>query len=164
MPHSVEIEHAVLSRMRADLTRPRWWHTVWGRVAIVTSVFAVGGLAVAGTIWLSDEPVTQPMVVHCFAQAAIHADGTYEGVAVAMSDGNAAEAIDNAQQTCADVWASGALDPSHDPLATDLPPGVVPDAFTTCVMSDGTAAVIPGRISCLRLKLHPLDSQSGVQQ
>lgn len=155
MPRSAAIEDLVVNAMRTDLTRPKWWATLWGRVTIIGSLIAFAGFAVAGIAIFDRAPVTQDLVVHCFATPAINPDGTYRGTAVAISNGTGSMSIDDAVSVCSDVWASGAMSTDNDPLSPANVTGEVPATFTTCVMSDGTAAVIPGSVTCSRLKLHP---------
>ncbi|APZ33062.1 hypothetical protein BOH66_01175 [Microbacterium aurum] len=62
--------------------------------------------------------------------------------------------IDDAVETCRQMWASGRFE-SDDPLNPSPTPGAVPEAFTTCVTDDGIAAIVPGRVECSVLKLHP---------
>lgn len=156
MPHSALIEDVVVGQMREDLTRPKWWATMWGRISIAGSVVAIIGVAAAGMIALNQAPVTQQLIVHCFATPTINSGG-YDGTAVAISDGGQSVPINDALRVCRDVWASGALAPGKDPLSAEQTTAAVPESFTACVMADGSAAVIPGRIACSELHLHPLE-------
>lgn len=155
MPHSAAIEDVIVNAMRADLTRPKWWATMWGRVTIIGSLVGFAGLAIAGVVILDRAPVTQELVVHCFATPAINPDGTYQGTAVAISSGTGSMRIDDAIRVCSDVWASGAMSTDKDPLSATDASAEVPASLTTCVMADGSAAVIPGSVTCSSLKLHP---------
>ncbi|MFX6201627.1 hypothetical protein ABTF50_19710, partial [Acinetobacter baumannii] len=61
-------------------------------------------------------------------------------------------------------WAAGSLH-EQDPLNPTPAPAEVPDEFTVCVTREGSAAVVPGRIECSVLKLHPYDENlSGESQ
>ncbi|MFW1123238.1 hypothetical protein ACEV8Z_24720, partial [Vibrio parahaemolyticus] len=52
VPHGAEIEDLLVSRMREDLARPRWWRTVRGRIAIAVGSVAIASTAIAGVVLL----------------------------------------------------------------------------------------------------------------
>lgn len=124
-------------------------------ITVVPAVLLAAGLTTAAIATLL--PVTDKNVVHCFARAELHDDGSYPGtrVAVAAPNGGGTVPVEDAIAACAQAWKNGALDPTEAdgvPGGNGTPPppprpgrdGDVPAEFTVCVMRDGTAGVVPG--------------------
>ncbi|THG33251.1 hypothetical protein [Naasia lichenicola] len=136
-------------------------HTRRRRIAIV-SVLA-GSLVLAGTtagaVLLNGQTVTDKTIVQCASSAERNADGSLPGSASAISaDSVGAGRIDDAIAVCSDMWRQGVLQPGFDPVATPNGSGTVPDDLTVCVMSDGSAAVVPGRAGiCESIGLAPIE-------
>lgn len=137
------IEHAVAN----EVPRSRRL-----RAPIVAGVGAaavlVGGSATAYV--LTQRPVTETSLVHCFSRAELTAGGEFPGVSVAAahpSDGTVP--MNEAVETCARVWRDGLLDPAA-PIGASLPEPdqqrttEPPSPLTVCVMPDGSGAVVPG--------------------
>ena len=137
------IEHAVASERPR---RPR------ARLPIAAGVGAAVALAggTAAAIVLTQEPVTDSSLVHCFSRAELDTQGNYPGtaVAVAAADGGPVPVVD-ARAACRQAWLHGILDPSAEigaPLPDPNPSRrmAVPTELAVCVMPDGSAAVVPG--------------------
>lgn len=158
MPRSEQIEGVLVARMRADLTRPKWWHTLRGRMlfAAGTSVVLLGG-AVAAVTLLDSRDVTDTAVVHCLDRDSRNLDGSLPGSAVSLAAPEGVVAIDDAIAACKSLWAAGAFS-GTDPLEPSPTSVDVPEQFTLCVTDAGAAAVVPGRVECSVLKLHPYES------
>lgn len=137
------------------------------RVAIV--VPAVIGVLVltAGALVVAHSTVSDKSAVTCVARAEKNFWGEMPGTRVTMLNADSADGsdgpvpINDALATCSDLWAQHLLDASipsgvnHDPVdrAFSYP---VPSPLSVCVMSDGTAAVIPGPESaCASLGFSP---------
>ncbi|WP_106816716.1 hypothetical protein [Microbacterium timonense] len=161
MPHSAAVEDLLVERMRRDLTKPKWWRTVWGRVTIAAGAVVVAGTAVAAVVLLEARPVSDTAIVQCMESASRNLDGTLSGSAVSIAAPDGVLPIDDAVGICEQMWASGAFE-NTDPLDPSPTPGTVPSEFTTCVTDEGTAAVVPGRIECSALQLHPYDPEAPV--
>lgn len=155
-PHSDLIGQLVLEQIEHDLAHPRrrWWQTFWGRIGIVAAAFAVVSPAVAAVILLQPKPVTETAVVHCLSTDHRNADGTLPGPLVSIATPTGQLDIEDAIETCKQVWASGSMQ-ATDKLSPTHPPGAVPSSFTICVTEDGEAAVVPARVECSTLRLHP---------
>lgn len=155
MPHGPEIEELLITRMRSDLSRRPWYSRWYGRLGITGAglvVLAAGG--VAALTLLSPEHVTDSFVVHCLSEAKVNSAGTLPGAAATVASPDGVLAIDDAVAMCEQMWEAGAL-VNSDPLEPDPTPGEVPSVFTMCVTDNGEAAVVPGRIECSVLRLHP---------
>jgi len=64
--------------------------------------------------------------------------------------------IDNAIALCRQMWEQGVLNAKHDALSTGTT-SPVPPVLSVCVMSDGSAAVIPApETACMQMGLAPL--------
>lgn len=159
MPHGAAIEDLLVERMHSDLTRPKWWRTVWGRVAIGGGALLVVSTGVAGVMLLESRSVSETVVVHCLESASRNLDGSLSGAAVSLAAPDGVVSLTDAVSTCEEMWASGRFT-SDDPLNPTPAPGVIPEEFTTCVTDDGSAAVVPGRIECSALNLHPYDPKA----
>lgn len=158
MPRGAAIEEMLVAKMRADLTRPRWWQTITGRIAIGGgALLLMGTTAVAGVILLDSRHVDDTSVVHCLDRGSRNLDGSLPGAAMSVASPNGVVPLDDAVAACRMMWESGALE-SSDPLDPNPTPGVAPSQFTVCVTDTGAAAVVPGRIECSVLKLHPYES------
>lgn len=155
MPHGASIEDALISRMRADLSRQPWYSRWFGKLMIFGGaglILAGGGIAAVRL--LSPEPVTDSFVVHCLSEADVHADGSFPGAAANVASPDGILPVDDAVALCKQMWEAGALG-SADPLDANPEPGRAPEEFTTCVTATGEAAIVPGRIECSVLRLHP---------
>lgn len=112
------------------------------------AVALAGGTAAA--IVLTREPVTDPSLVHCLARPELDATGLYPGTAVAATGAtDGPVSIEDARAACAEAWRHGILDPAAEPGAplpdpTQAQRTAVPAELSVCVMSDGSAAVVPG--------------------
>lgn len=155
MPHGAAIEDLLVQNMRDDLTRPKWWQTWTGRFAIVGASALVVSTGVAGVSLLQSRPVDDTTIVHCLENASRNLDGTLSGYAATIASEDGKLNVTDAVGLCEQMWAAGTFT-SDDPLNPTPDPGVVPEAFTTCVTEDGSAAVVPGRIECSALGLFPL--------
>ena len=122
------------------------------RLPIAAGVGAVVALAggTAAAIVLTQEPVTDTSLVHCLARAELDAQGNYPGTAVAVTTANnGPPSVADARAACSQAWQHGILDPSAE-IGAQLPDpdparrGTVPAELAVCVMSDGSAAVVPG--------------------
>jgi hypothetical protein len=135
-------------------------------VGLGAAVALAGGTAAAYV--LTQRPVTETSLVHCFSRAELSAAGEFPGTSVAVTvpsrhaDGPAP--IEDALAACAQAWQDGLLDPSA-PIGAPLPDpdprrnAAVPDQLAVCVTPDGAAAVVPGGpAACATLEL-PLREQ-----
>lgn len=156
MPHRREVQDLLIERMRRDLTRPRWWKTVWGRLSIAGGVLVVAGAGVAGVVLLEQRPVSDTSIVYCLEGPYRNPDGTLSGAGASVATPDGVVSIKDAEAMCRQMWESGAF-AETDPLSTTSAPGVAPSEFTTCVTDEGEAAVVPGRIECSVLRLHPFE-------
>jgi hypothetical protein len=154
MPHHREVQDLLIERMRRDLSRPKWWKTIWGRLGIAGGVLTVAGAGVAAVILLDERPVSETSVVHCLEGPYRNSDGSLSGAAASVATPDGVVAIEDAEALCIEMWKGGAFE-DRDPLSATAPPGVAPTKFTTCVTDDGEAAVVPGVIECSVLRLHP---------
>ncbi|MFJ4223524.1 hypothetical protein [Microbacterium sp. NPDC089695] len=154
MPHHREVQDLLIEQMRRDLSRPVWWKTLWGRLSIAGGVLVIAGAGVAGVVLLDERPVSETGVVHCLEGPYRNPDGSLSGAAASIATPEGVIAIDDAEALCTQMWEAGAFE-DNDPLSATPTPGVAPTEFTTCVTDDGTAAVVPGRIECSVLRLHP---------
>ncbi|WP_314094779.1 hypothetical protein [Microbacterium foliorum] len=157
MPHHREVQDLLVEQMRRDLSRSRWWNTLWGRLSIAGGVLAVAGAGVAGVVLLDERPVTETAIVHCLEGPYRNSDGTLSGAAASVATPDGVVAITDAEAMCIQMWEGGAFE-DNDPLSATPTPGVAPDEFTTCVTDEGEAAVVPGVIECSVLRLHPFES------
>lgn len=157
MPRSEQIEELLVEQMRVDLTRPKWWHTIRGRMFFVAgvSVVLLGG-AVAAVTLLDSRDVSDTAVVHCLDRDSRNLDGSLPGSAVSLATPEGVVAIDDAIAACKTLWAAGAF-AGTDPLEPSPSAVDVPEQFTLCVTDTGAAAVVPGRVQCSVLKLHPYE-------
>jgi hypothetical protein len=123
------------------------------RLPIAAGVGAVVALAggTAAAIVLTQEPVTDASLVHCLARAELDGAGNYPGTAVAAAAPQGGPvSVEDARAACREVWRHGILDPSAEigaPLPDPDPArrATVPTDLSVCVMSDGSAAVVPGK-------------------
>lgn len=157
MPHRREVQDLLIEQMRRDLTRPKWWKTLWGRLSIAGGVFVVAGAGVAAVVLLEQQPVSDTSIVYCLEGPYRNSDGTLSGAAASVATPDGVVSIDDAEAMCVQMWESGAFT-DNDPLAATTAPGVAPSEFTMCVTDEGEAAVVPGRIECSTLRLHPFES------
>lgn len=162
MPHGSEIEDLLIGQMQRDLARPKWWRTLRGRIVITVGALSIVSTAVAAVTLLESRPVTDTAIVHCLESASRNADGSLSGAAVSVAAPAGVVPITDAVSVCKQMWAAGGFD-ADDPLNPTPTHGAVPDDFTTCVTPDGSAAVVPGRIECSVLKLHPYESNSSTR-
>lgn len=154
MPHGRQIEEVAVARMRRDLTRPRWWQTVPGRIAVAGGCVALVSAGVSAVVLLAPRAVDETTAVHCMSDARRNLDGSLPGTMVSIATGNGVVPIEDAIEVCSQVWESGAMN-AADPLDPTPAPGTVPDSFTECIAPEGYAVVVPGRIECSALRLHP---------
>lgn len=155
MPHGAEIEDLLVSQMRADLTRLPWYKRWYGRLGLVgAGIVVVGAAGIAGVTLLAPEPVTDSFVVHCLSDAKLGSGDRLSGAAAIVASSDGALPIDDAIAMCEDMWEAGAL-VGADPLDPQPTRGAVPHEFTLCVTDEGEAAVVPARIECSVLRLHP---------
>ncbi len=155
LPNSDFIEDMLVKHARYELSRPKWWQRVWGRVAIAGGALVlVSSTAVAAVVLLDSQPVTDTAVVHCLDRGSRNLDGSLPGAAVSVAAPGGVIPISDAVGVCEQMWAAGSFT-SEDPLNPTPSPGDVPKEFTTCVTNEGTAAIVPGRVECSTLKLHP---------
>ncbi|WP_144876925.1 hypothetical protein [Microbacterium sp. 1.5R] len=157
MPHRREVQDLLVEQMRRDLSRPSWWQSIWGRLAIAGSVLVVAGAGVAGVVLLEQQPVSDTSIVYCLEGPYRNPDGSLSGAAASIATPDGVVSIDDAEAMCVRMWESGAF-AEDDPLSVSSPPGTAPAEFTTCVTDEGEAAVVPGRIECSTLRLHPFES------
>jgi hypothetical protein len=141
-------------RRRSTLRRR---FAIWGGIGIL----AIGGVATAATAVVSAQRVTDTDGVYCFASAERGANGEYDMSGATMYDPEThGGRVKNALEMCRMMWRQGVFDKDHDPLAVTNAPGTVPDQLQVCVMSDGTAAVVPGRPGvCQAVGLAPEKSE-----
>lgn len=154
MPHHAEVQDLLIEQMRRDLSRPKWWKTVWGRIAIGGGVLTLAGSGIAAVILLEERPVNETSIVQCMEGPYRNADGTLSGAAVSIATPDGVVAIEDAEALCAQMWESGAFTET-DALSATSAPAEAPTDFTVCVTGDGEAAVVPERIECSVLDLHP---------
>lgn len=157
MPHHQEVQDLLVEQMRRDLSRPKWWKTVWVRLALTGGVLTIAGAGVAAVVLLDQRPVSETSVVHCLEGPYRNPDGTLSGAAASVATPDGVVAIEDAEALCIQMWEGGAF-VDQDPLSATPTPGGVPAEFTTCVNDDGEAAVVPGIIECSVLRLHPFES------
>lgn len=153
MPHRAEVQDLLVEQMRRDLSRPKWWKTIWGRLAIAGGVLTLAGTGIAA-VMLEERPVSEAGLVWCLEGPYRNPDGSLSGAGASVATPDGVLSIDDAEAMCDLMWESGAMEET-DPLAATSPPGVAPSEYTTCVTEYGEAAVVPGRIECSVLKLHP---------
>lgn len=154
MPNGSAVEELLVSRMRHDLTRRRWWQAWIGRLVIAGSSILVVSTGVTAVVMLSAEPVSETAIVHCLETPSRNLDGTLSGKAASIATPGGVLAITDAVGLCEQMWAAGTF-ASDDPLDPNPDADSVPTHFTTCVTDDGAAAIVPGRIECSTLDLHP---------
>ncbi|HEU5224055.1 MAG TPA: hypothetical protein VFU07_10320 [Candidatus Lumbricidophila sp.] len=154
MPHHSAIQELLVEQMRADLLRRAWWQTLPGRIGIVGAALAISGAAVAAVVMRESRPVSDTAVVHCLDVAARAVDGSLPGSAVSIAAPDGVVPIDDAAAVCEQVWRSGSANET-DPLNPFPTPGIAPEDVTVCVTDTGEAAVVPSRIECSVLQLHP---------
>lgn len=154
MPHHREVQDLLIEQMRRDLARPKWWKTIWGRIAIAGGVLTIAGAGVAAVVLLEERPVSETSVVHCLDGPYRNSDGTLPGAAASVATPDGVIPITDAEALCVEMWEGGAFE-DHDPLDATPSPAVAPKEFTTCVTDEGEAAVVPGIIECSVLRLHP---------
>lgn len=154
MPHRKEVQDLLVEQMRRDLSRPVWWKTLWGRLTIASTVLVVAGAGVAAVVLLEERPVDDTSIVQCLEGPYRNSDGTLSGAAVSIATPDGVVPIEDAEAVCIQMWESGAFTET-DPLSATPQPAVAPAEFTTCVTDNGEAAVVPGRIECSTLRLHP---------
>lgn len=157
MPHHREVQDLLIEQMRRDLSRPKWWKTIWGRAAIAGGGLAVAGAGVAAVVLLEEKPVSETSVVHCLEGPYRNSDGTLSGAAASIATPDGVVAITDAEAVCVQMWEGGAFE-DHDPLVATPSPAIAPTEFTMCVTDEGEAAVVPGVIECSVLRLHPFQS------
>ncbi|MGK3949512.1 hypothetical protein [Microbacterium sp. K2] len=156
MPHRREVQDLLVEQMRQDLSRPVWWKRLWGRLSIAGGVLVVAGAGVAGVVLLEQRPVSDTSIVYCLEGAFRNPDGTLSGAAASIATPDGVVPIDDAEAVCVQMWEAGAF-AENDPLSTTPATGVAPSKFTMCVTDEGEAAVVPGRIECSTLRLHPFE-------
>lgn len=155
MPHHREVQDLLVEQMRRDLSRPRWWKTIWGRLAITGGILAIAaGSGVAAVVLLQETPVSETGIVHCLEGPYRNADGSLSGAAASVATPDGVVAIEDAEALCIQMWEGGAF-ADNDPLDATPTPGVAPAEFTMCVTDAGEAAVVPGKVECSILRLHP---------
>ena len=154
MPNAAAIEEILVERMRDDLTRPKWWNTLKGRLAIVGASALIVSTGVAGVALVQPKPIDDTTMVQCLERASRNLDGTLSGAYTSVASPKGVLQIEDAVAMCQQMWAAGAFE-SDNPLDPSPTPGTVPDAFTLCVTDENTAAVVPGRIECSALGLSP---------
>lgn len=157
MPHHREVQDLLIEQMRRDLSRRPWWKTLAGRLSIAAGVLVVAGAGVAAVILLEERPVDDTSIVQCLEGPYRNADGTLSGAAVSIATPDGVVPIEDAEAVCIQMWESGAF-AETDPLSATPAPAVAPSEFTTCVTDNGEAAVVPGKIECSTLRLHPYQS------
>lgn len=156
MPHRREVQDLLVEQMRRDLSRPVWWRSLWGRLAIAGGVLVLAGTSVAAVVLLEQRTVSDTSIVYCLEGPYRNNDGTLSGAAASIATPDGVIPIDDAEAVCVQMWQSGAF-AETDPLSTTPAPGVAPSEFTMCVTEEGEAAVVPGRIECSTLRLHPFE-------
>lgn len=154
MPHHREVQDLLIEQMRRDLSRPKWWKTIWGRVAIAAGILSVAGAGVAAVVLLDERPVSETGVVYCLEGPYRNADGSLSGAAASIATPDGVVAIEDAEALCTQMWEGGAF-VDNDELSATPSPGTAPSEYTTCVTDEGEAAVVPGTIECSVLRLHP---------
>lgn len=154
MPHHREVQDLLIEQMRRDLSRPKWWKTIWGRVAIAAGILSVAGAGVAAVVLLDEKPVSETGVVYCLEGPYRNADGSLSGAAASIATPDGVVAIEDAEALCTQMWEGGAF-ADNDELSATPSPGTPPSEYTTCVTDEGEAAVVPGTIECSVLRLHP---------
>lgn len=154
MPHHREVQDLLIEQMRRDLTRPKWWKTVWGRLSIAGGALALAGTGIAAVVLLDERPVSETSIVHCLEGPYRNPDGTLSGASASVATPDGVIAITDAEALCVQMWDGGAFE-DNDPLSATPTPGIAPSEFTTCVTDEGEAAVVPGTVECSVLRLHP---------
>lgn len=154
IPHHREVQDLLIEQMRRDLSRPKWWKTIWGRVAIAAGILSVAGAGVAAVVLLDEKPVSETGVVYCLEGPYRNADGSLSGAAASIATPDGVVAIEDAEALCTQMWEGGAF-VDNDELSATPSPGTAPSEYTTCVTDEGEAAVVPGTIECSVLRLHP---------
>ena len=115
---------------------------MWGGIGILV----IGRISTAATAVVSSQQVTNKDGVYCFATAERGANGEFDMSGATMYDPEAGGGrVENALELCRTMWRQGVLNKDHDPLAASSSPGQVTQHLQVGVMSDGTAAVVPGR-------------------
>lgn len=154
MPHGGQIEEIAVARMHRDLTRPKWWQTIWGRLSIAGGFLVLASSGVSALVLLSPQEITEQSYVHCMEGPHRNSDGTLSGTGMMVANQEGIVPIEDAVEICSRVWESGAMS-GNDPLDPSPAPGDVPDSFTVCVAAEGYAVVVPGSSECSALRLHP---------
>lgn len=154
MPHHREVQDLLIEQMRRDLTRPKWWKTVWGRLSIAGAALVLAGTGIAAVVLLDERPVSETSIVHCLEGPYRNPDGTLSGASASVATPDGVIAITDAEALCVQMWEGGAFE-DNDPLSATPTPGIAPSEFTTCVTDEGEAAVVPGTVECSVLRLHP---------
>lgn len=152
---SLVLEQLEESRERKVLWRRRRWFA-WGSAGLLI----VGLGATAAGMVLQSQTVSNDELVRCLISDERAADGSYPGAMASVAFDSDSERALSAIEICTMMWEQGALEPGFDPTSLTNAPGVAPEAFVVCVMSDGTAAVVPSSepAICSRLGLAPLDT------
>lgn len=114
---------------------------LWSGVGALTV-----GLATTGaTMLLHAAEVTDRSIVHCLSSTTPNQDGSYPGSAATIAENDGPGRVDDALALCTEMWQQGVLSADVNPTAPTQNPGdaAVPP-LQTCVLRDGTAAVVPG--------------------
>lgn len=121
-------------------------------------VLAIGAAATAGAVLLTPTSVSTHDFVYCLSAPERNADGSYPGSAATISSPGGEGRVADAMELCTMMWEQGVLSDTFDPTAATNPPGRVPDELQSCVMPDGSAAIVPSpnESVCQAIGLAPL--------
>jgi len=148
------IEHVRAAPEIKAVRRRRNW-MLWSGAGVL----AIGIGATAGAVVLQAAQVSNTRIVHCLSSDQRAADGSYPGSQATLASTDEQGRVHDAIELCTTMWQQGLFASGFDPTAMSNPPGEVPPVFQVCVMSDGSAAVVPSDepAICSRLGLAPLE-------
>ena len=121
MPHHREVQNLLIEQMRGDLSRPRWWKTLWGRLTIAGGLLAIAGSGIAAVVLLNEAPVSETGIVYCLEGPYRNADGTLSGAAASVATPDGVVAIEDAEALCTQMWEAGAFAGNDELDAISLP-------------------------------------------
>lgn len=152
----VPSEHQLaVRRMLAEICRPEVEaRRRRRRVLVITATAGVAVATAVGATYVATRPVTDKLVIECHTAVGLSEhdltgpNGMPSWTEVAhLREGGGVAPIEDAEGLCGELWKDGWL--SFDVgvwNSDDVPPGgpfPIPE-LTTCVLTDGIAAVYPG--------------------